>query len=252
MNSQDMANLLLPLILEKRHFQRFWIEETAEILNFERTMKNQHNLVKPPVNDSKKALVRKEAQLALDLMSEDCESAIKFYQRNLNLAEKKCASTNYDPNTSALFELSLQFDRLIGSKQLNLERWNFLGNRLRRLIGNFSRTVSNSYCIATVQSYAITLCELMYKYEEYITLYDSEADTRILTTSIDRFYKIVILNLNETNKNKKKTPCTRVFRSPGFKLCFAKTPTRPRGFLLPPNLEASRNQIWRSITENKT
>ncbi|VDN30856.1 unnamed protein product [Gongylonema pulchrum] len=255
-----VAQNMLKDLLGRRSFQKHLIESTAEQLMYGAAKSHsdsygqQHFVVSNAGFESPTsyccAVIDENIGMLVRLLDLIAESFI----RSSNLAFCDIGvETNRD--TAALFAVRVQVDRFLNSNSFQLLQFEQIVRRLCALLRCFAIRISTPFQIANCAFYAGSLCDLLYRFEEFCSIQNQQLSGNFeqLRKAIDSFHSIVVIHLNKMLAARFKETCAakkaQEQSSPS-----KRTPQRPKsattfrevehvlrspGYLLPHDLRVS-------------
>lgn len=264
---EALAADMLEVLLTDRNFQKYLIDLVVEHLLSERNVTDVTELVetprKPPLSSRSETIAA-----ATRSLTSLVESVTETFLRSVDLALFNIvADSNRDAAT--LFSVRIQIDRFLNSDHINLNRFEQAVRRISALLRTFALRISTPFHIANNAFFASSLCDILYRFEEYCSIYEKKLADEFekLRNAIEDFYFAVVKQLNkmvlrqqeEILKRKRKEEMEKILTKTPRRTRSASNFGEPRlqqsksaGFLLPRDLNEKRKAIARSVPRNRS
>ncbi|KAI6207544.1 hypothetical protein M3Y96_00020200 [Aphelenchoides besseyi] len=264
--TDELACRMMTEILASREFQRHWTEQLAEAMNVQNKLDSLNNT---PIPDAENANFRgqnveeMEVENALEQLIRSLQLSVETFLRSVQLADR---IERFNCESSTLYSIRVQLDRLVGSERFVHAKFLFVSRRLGYLIKTFIIRLSSAFDVRIMNFFACNLCDMLYRLEEFLSIHRSTTKGSFLQRATDDFYNNVIKTLNkmqtknELEVNWRSTQSLRAARSSTLSHAQTQctTPThaspsvfyrksfsddKPKSFLLPADLAEARHRI---------
>ncbi|KAI1714234.1 hypothetical protein Ddc_11416 [Ditylenchus destructor] len=237
--TDELAEEMMADLLQDRRFQKLWTDmvvdlvlkeqQSASILSGEsRRLSNLSRDHTP----TRSAL----ADDALDQLIRSLHCTIEVFLRTANLASNDPAlSSDLNREFSTLYSIRVQLDRLCAidekydvaklkrihrSRQIHVNHEASIGllsRRFAQVLKSFNVRLSSSYLITNYALFASSLCDMLYRFEEYCSIHLNNISSQVnpLRSAIDDFHSNVVKGLNQILTLKQRSTAQQLI-SPRF------------------------------------
>lgn len=203
LKTERVAQDLFVELLAERSFQKHVIESVVDELmcggqgNAARSFGEQ---VLATLRDAARSSAERHRGIGLreDIvtLTKVVSSAIDTFMTSVTFAFCDFGG-NLNRERAALFSVRMQVDRFTDLKKFDPALSEQIARRLSALVRAFAAQVATPFQVVNSTFFAISLCDLLYRFEEHCSMYESCAELKNLLSATNRFYTKVVLQLTQ-------------------------------------------------------
>ncbi|KAI6230087.1 hypothetical protein M3Y99_01099300 [Aphelenchoides fujianensis] len=188
--TEELAARLMAEILADRQFQRFWTEKTAEVMSVRREVRGTPVPSVVSEQPAEKPVEEAEVENSLELLV----PITPIGHGDSKWPTESNGSTARRPPCTPSASKSTVSSLPTASSTRNSS---FVARRLGHLIKTFTIRVSSAFDIPTMSFFACSLCEMLYRLEEFVSIHRPTAKCSLLRRATDDFYTNVVKGMNK-------------------------------------------------------